>query len=122
MPDVPSDTARISLPKPLTSFIGRERELAQARRLLADSYLVTLTGPGGSGKTRLCIAVATAVASDYPNGVYFVPLAPVRAALRWYRQHDPPAAPSRWSARRVIARRPRSSRSTPAWSRCSPAS
>jgi type II secretory ATPase GspE/PulE/Tfp pilus assembly ATPase PilB-like protein len=48
----------ISLPKPLTSFIGRERELAQARRLLQDSYLVTLTGPGGSGKTQLCIALA----------------------------------------------------------------
>jgi hypothetical protein len=47
---------RISLPKPLTSFIGRERELAQATRLLQGSYLVTLTGPGGSGKTRLCIA------------------------------------------------------------------
>jgi predicted ATPase/DNA-binding CsgD family transcriptional regulator len=78
MPDVSSDTARISLPKPLTSFIGRERELAQAKRLLADSYLVTLTGPGGSGKTRLCIALAAAVAGDYPDGVYFVPLAPVR--------------------------------------------
>ena len=89
MPDVSSDTAaalswgatepgigRISLPKPLTSFIGRERELAQAKRLLADSYLVTLTGPGGSGKTRLCIALAAAVAGDYPDGVYFVPLAP----------------------------------------------
>src|SRR5215467_14298801 len=69
---------QISLPKPLTSFIGRERELAQATRLLAGSYLVTLTGPGGSGKTRLCIAVAAAVAGDYPDGVYFVPLAPVR--------------------------------------------
>ena len=45
---------------------------------LQDSYLVTLTGPGGSGKTRLCIALATAVAGDYPDGVYFVPLAPVR--------------------------------------------
>ena len=91
MPDVPSGTAPpssrpaaesrvdlISLPKPLTSFIGRERELAQAKGLLADSYLVTLTGPGGSGKTRLCIAVAAAVAGDYPDGVYFVPLAPVR--------------------------------------------
>ena len=78
MPDVSSDTARISLPKPLTSFIGRERELAQAKRLLADSYLVTLTGPGGSGKTRLCIALAAAVAGDYLDGVYFVPLAPVR--------------------------------------------
>ena len=91
MPDVSSGTAappsrpavepgagRISLPKPLTSFIGRERELAQAKRLLRDSYLVTLTGPGGSGKTRLCIALAAAVADDYPDGVYFVPLAPVR--------------------------------------------
>ena len=69
---------RISLPRPLTSFVGRERELAQAKRLLQDSYLVTLTGPGGSGKTRLCIALAGEVAADYPDGVYFVPLAPVR--------------------------------------------
>src|SRR5207244_3284051 len=67
-----------SLPRPLTSFIGREHELAQARRLLAASCLVTLTGPGGSGKTRLGIALATEVAGDYPDGVYFVPLAPVR--------------------------------------------
>ena len=74
MPDVSSG----GLPRPLTSFIGRERELAQARRLLAGSYLVTLTGPGGSGKTRLCIALAAEVAGDYPDGVYFVPLAPVR--------------------------------------------
>ena len=74
MPDVSSG----GLPRPLTSFIGRERELAQARRLLAASYLVTLTGPGGSGKTRLGIALAAEVAGDYPDGVYFVPLAPVR--------------------------------------------
>ncbi|HEY6278987.1 MAG TPA: LuxR C-terminal-related transcriptional regulator [Streptosporangiaceae bacterium] len=67
-----------SLPKPLTSFIGRERELAQAKQLLQVSYLVTLTGPGGSGKTRLGIALAAEVAADYPDGVYFVPLAPVR--------------------------------------------
>ena len=91
MPEVSSGTAaslsrraigpgigRISLPKPLTSFVGRERELAQAKRLLQGSYLVTLTGPGGSGKTRLCIALAAAVASDYRDGVYFVPLAPIR--------------------------------------------
>ena len=77
-PAVEPGAGRISLPKPLTSFIGRERELAQAKRLLQDSYLVTLTGPGGSGKTRLCIALAAAVADDYPDGVYFVPLAPVR--------------------------------------------
>src|SRR6516162_5040597 len=67
-----------ALPKPLTSFIGRERELAQAKRLLQDSYLLTLTGPGGSGKTRLCIALAAEVAGEYPDGVFFVPLAPVR--------------------------------------------
>jgi len=73
-----SGTSKISLPKPLTSFIGRERELAQAKRLLRDSYLVTLIGPGGSGKTRLSIAVAAEVADEYPDGVYFVPLAPVR--------------------------------------------
>jgi non-specific serine/threonine protein kinase len=91
MPDVFSDLAvprsrhaalpgagRGSLPKPLTSFIGRERELAEAKRLLQGSHLVTLTGPGGSGKTRLCIALATEVAAEYPDGVYFVPLAPVR--------------------------------------------
>ncbi len=91
MPEVSSGTAaslsrraigpgigRISLPKPLTSFVGRERELAQAKRLLQGSCLVTLTGPGGSGKTRLCIALAAAVADDYQDGVYFVPLAPIR--------------------------------------------
>jgi non-specific serine/threonine protein kinase len=66
------------LPKPLTSFIGRERELAQAKQLLQSGYLVTLTGPGGSGKTRLCMALAAAVAGEFPDGVYFVPLAPVR--------------------------------------------
>jgi predicted ATPase len=58
--------------------VGRERELAQARRLLKDSFLVTLTGPGGSGKTRLCIALAGEIAGDYPDGVFFVSLAPVR--------------------------------------------
>jgi predicted ATPase/DNA-binding CsgD family transcriptional regulator len=91
MPDVPSgtvappsrravgpDASPGSLPRPLTSFIGREHELAQAKRLLQDSYLVTLTGPGGSGKTRLCIALAAEVAAEFPDGVYFVPLAPVR--------------------------------------------
>jgi predicted ATPase/DNA-binding CsgD family transcriptional regulator len=66
------------LPRPLTSFIGREQELAEARRLLGRSRLLTLTGPGGSGKTRLCIELAAGVAGDYPDGVCFVRLAPVR--------------------------------------------
>ena len=67
-----------SLPRPLTSFVGRERELAEAGRLLAGSCLLTLTGPGGSGKTRLSIELAAGAARDYPDGVYFVRLAPVR--------------------------------------------
>ena len=88
MPEISRGAAGlISLPKPLTSFIGRERELAQAKQLLADSYLVTLTGPGGSGKTRLCIAVAAEVAGDYPDGVYFVPLAPA-GILTWCRRRS----------------------------------
>jgi predicted ATPase/DNA-binding CsgD family transcriptional regulator len=65
------------LPRPLTSFVGREQELSEARRLLGRSRLLTLTGPGGSGKTRLCIELAASVAGDYPDGVYFVRLAPV---------------------------------------------
>ena len=66
-----------SLPRPLTNFIGRERELAQARRLLERRCLLTLTGSGGSGKTRLCIELAAGLAGEYPDGVYFVRLAPV---------------------------------------------
>jgi non-specific serine/threonine protein kinase len=66
-----------NLPRPLTSFVGRERELEQAARLLGSSVLLTLTGPGGSGKTRLSVELAASVAGDYPDGVYFVPLAPI---------------------------------------------
>jgi predicted ATPase/DNA-binding CsgD family transcriptional regulator len=72
------DSGSGGLPRPLTSFIGRERELAEARRLLTGSCLLTLTGPGGSGKTRLCLELAAEAAAGYPDGVYFVRLAPVR--------------------------------------------
>ena len=66
-----------TLPRPLTSFVGRQPELAEARRLLESSRLLTVTGPGGVGKTRLCIELAAAAAADYPDGVYFVPLASI---------------------------------------------
>jgi predicted ATPase/class 3 adenylate cyclase len=66
-----------SLPVQLTSFVGREPELATAERLLATSRLLTLTGPGGTGKTRLAIAVAGRSADMFPDGVVFVPLAPI---------------------------------------------
>jgi len=66
-----------SLPVQLTSFVGRDTELATAERLLSTSRLLTLTGPGGTGKTRLAIALAQRAADMYPDGVVFVPLAPI---------------------------------------------
>ena len=66
-----------NLPRQLTSFIGRERELRDLKELLERSRLLTLTGPGGSGKTRLGLRLARQVASGFPDGVYFVGLAPV---------------------------------------------
>jgi predicted ATPase/DNA-binding CsgD family transcriptional regulator len=66
------------LPRPPTSFVGRESELARARDLLDRTRLLTLTGPGGCGKTRLAIEVAGSAAADFPDGVHFVPLASVR--------------------------------------------
>jgi predicted ATPase/DNA-binding SARP family transcriptional activator len=69
--------AAVRLPEQRSSFIGRELELAKARELLSRSRLLTLTGPGGTGKTRLAIELAAAVARNFPDGVTFVPLAPV---------------------------------------------
>src|SRR5215831_21001394 len=66
------------VPRPRTSFVGRERELGAARRLLDGTRLLTLTGPGGSGKTRLCIALTAHVGAGFGDGVHFVPLAAVR--------------------------------------------
>src|SRR5262252_5291214 len=66
------------VPRPRTSFVGRERELGSARRLLDCTRLLALTGPGGSGKTRLCIALAARVEAEFGDGVHFVPLAAVR--------------------------------------------
>ena len=71
------DTTPNNLPLQLTSFVGRENLLVEAKRLLASSRLVTLTGPGGTGKTRLSLEVAGEVVEQFPDGVYFVPLASV---------------------------------------------
>ena len=65
------------LPIPLTGLVGREGELAEIDRLLRASRLLTLTGPGGSGKTRLALQAAERVGLEYPNGVHFVQLAPL---------------------------------------------
>ena len=66
-----------TLPQKLTGFIGRGREIAEIKRLLQLGRLLTLTGPGGSGKTRLAIEVAEQMAADFPGGVCFVPLAAI---------------------------------------------
>ncbi len=63
------------LPSPLSSFVGREREKAAVRQLLVTSRLVTLTGMGGCGKTRLAIQVAAEVAGEFQDGAYLVDLA-----------------------------------------------
>ena len=66
-----------NLPVQLTSFIGREKEIADVIRLLEKVRLVTLTGPGGTGKTRLSVQVASELLDQYPNGVWFVELVPI---------------------------------------------
>jgi predicted ATPase len=68
-----------NLPTPATPFLGRERELDELGALLAkpEVRLLTLTGAGGSGKTRLALQLVAAAADDYPQGVWWVPLASV---------------------------------------------
>jgi predicted ATPase len=75
-----SDRLGHNLPSPRTRFMGRERELAQVETLLSTSALVTLTGAGGCGKTRLALEVAQRQISAFPGGAWFVDLAPVRRA------------------------------------------
>jgi predicted ATPase/DNA-binding XRE family transcriptional regulator len=68
---------RHNLPVPVTSFIGREQELWEIAGRLAHSRLLTLTGIGGCGKTRLALEVARAVLEHYPDGAWLVELAPI---------------------------------------------
>lgn len=71
-----SETAA-ALPRWPTSFVGRAGELAELRRLVAGSRLVTVTGPGGVGKTRLAANASAGLADRFPAGVLFVDLATV---------------------------------------------
>ena len=65
------------LPVQLTNFVGREAELARVRELLAEHRLVTLTGAGGVGKTRLAVQVAAQLDGEFADGVWYVDLAPI---------------------------------------------
>jgi len=67
--------ARHNLPAPLTSFLGREQDLAGLERLLGEARLVTLTGTGGTGKTRLALETGARVVGRFPDGVWLAELA-----------------------------------------------
>jgi len=69
--------ARHNLPEQWTSFVGREDALAEGDRLLRAARLVTLTGPGGSGKTRLALQLAARALAHFPDGVWLIELAPL---------------------------------------------
>lgn len=73
-------TTKHNLPHETTHFIGREREVANIKRLLQTAHLLTLTGPPGTGKTRLCLRVAYELLGEFANGVYCVMLAPLTDA------------------------------------------
>jgi non-specific serine/threonine protein kinase len=76
-PTVPNN-----LPKPLTSFVGRRRELEECRELIRETRLLTVTGIGGSGKTRLALRLADSLLERFPDGVWFVDLAPIADGSR----------------------------------------
>lgn len=69
-----------NLPLALTSFVGREEEIEEAKRLLEENRLVTVLGPGGIGKTRLAVQSAAEILNRFPDGVRFVALASLRSA------------------------------------------
>ena len=85
-PGLPSEFAPLktldvhphNLPVQLTSFIGREREMGEIKKLLTSTHLLTLTGIGGTGKTRLSLQVSADLIDEYPGGVWLVELAPLR--------------------------------------------
>jgi predicted ATPase/DNA-binding SARP family transcriptional activator len=73
----PLEPKLTNLPIPVSSFIGRKRESSEVKTLLSNHRLVTLTGAGGSGKTRLAVQVATDLVDQYHDGVWWIELAPL---------------------------------------------
>ena len=74
--------ARHNLPAPMNAFIGREETMRTVAKLLSETRLVTLTGPGGAGKTRIALEVAAGLVDQHEHGVWFVDLGPVSVGKR----------------------------------------
>lgn len=72
---------RSNLPRPLTSFVGRKKEIVQVKELVGDARLVTIVGPGGVGKSRLGIEATRQLTNRYPDGVWWAELAPITAGF-----------------------------------------
>nr|WP_102142744.1 LuxR family transcriptional regulator [Mycobacterium sp. QGD 101] len=96
---VAKSTAAHNLPVQFTSFVGRAQQMEEVRSLLADHRLVTLTGAGGAGKTRLAIQIASRIACEFRDGVCYVDLAPITnpevASVALARALGVPEQPSR---------------------------
>ena len=73
----PKTVVSHNLPVQLTSFVGRGAQMTDVEKLLVDNRLVTLTGAGGAGKTRLAVEIAARIAAEFRDGVWYVDLAPV---------------------------------------------
>lgn len=86
-----------NLPRKLSTFVGRTNELTEIKRLLKDTSLLTLLGPGGTGKTRLMLQAAEELIEDYPDGVWLVELAPLT---------DPDLIPERVAAALNVQEQP----------------
>ena len=86
-PEDSPDASKHNLPAPRTKFIGREREVVEVKRRLAMTNLLTLTGAGGCGKTRLALKVARDLVGTYPDGVWLV---------GWYRSRKEGWCPTQW--------------------------
>src|SRR5207248_1858471 len=79
-PERQPDTRRHNLPAELTSFVGRRKELLELPAVLASSRLLSLTGAGGVGKTRLAVRLARDLLNEFSDGVWLVDLAPLSAS------------------------------------------
>ena len=90
-----NNLAAHNLPVQLTSFVGRGAEMHDVRQILADNRLVTLTGAGGVGKTRLAVQIAAQVAGEFGDGVWYVDLAPDHRSRHRADRRGPRAGPAR---------------------------